>query len=306
MANAHEIAEKIEHAAHAQHGGHASHDGGVGRLAGITMAILGVMLALCAAMVGGERTALIATMVDQSNTYGKYQAQRMKFRMTMTELGTLHALSPSHKDLAAFEDTLAKTEAGSNAKAGDDATVGAIGKSTAALVAILQPRTSDIERTMKAAKRYNEQLEAAEKWAESYDEAVEAHFEASEHYEWGQLAAEIGIVVASVALLLSNRKAWYVSVAMGVLGAAALGSTYVTTRSHVRHAEEEIAQTKAKYGELRHAGEGKDDDAELLDEVGAKLKQLAVENQEGTPAKPTAQHDAAEHRKDAEQPAQHL
>ena len=101
MSGAHEIAEHIEHAAHGDKG--HGHGGGVGRLAGITMAILGVLLALCAALVGGARTDLIATMVEQSNTYGKYQAQRMKFRMTMTELATLHALSPSHTELARFE-----------------------------------------------------------------------------------------------------------------------------------------------------------------------------------------------------------
>ena len=274
MSGAHEIAEHIEHAAHEGHG-----DKGVGRLAGITMAILGVMLALCAAMVGGERTNLISTMVEQSNTYGKYQAQRMKFRMTMTELATLHALSPSHKELARFEEVIAKMHP-TGAKTGNDDEIDAIAESTKALVSILQPRTADIERTLAATKRYNEQQEAAQAWAESYEEAVDAHFEASEHYEWGQLAAEIGIVIASVALLLANRKAWYVSVAMGGACAVALVSTFVVTRAHLRHAEETIADTKAKYTALRHASEGKDDDAMLLADVDAKLKQLAQERAE--------------------------
>lgn len=275
MSGAHEIAEHIEHAAHGGHG-----DSGVGRLAGITMAILGVMLALCAAMVGGERTSLISTMVEQSNTYGKYQAQRMKFRMTMTELATLHALSPSHKELSRFEDVLAKLRPPSDKAGEQNLEIDAIGESTKALVAILQPRTVDIERTLAATKRYNEQQEAASAWAESYDEAVEAHFEASEHYEWGQLAAEVGIVVASVALLLSNRKAWYVSVVMGAVCAVALVSTFVTTRGHLHHAEERIAETKAKYTDLRHLGEAKDDDAALIADVDAKLKQLAAERPE--------------------------
>lgn len=274
MSNAHELAEKIEHAAHAAHGGH---DGGVGRLAGITMAILGVMLALCAAMVGGERTDLISTMVEQSNTYGKYQAQRMKFRITMTELATLHALSPSHKELAHFESVLAQTKSGPGAKVEDTVTVDAVGKSTEALVAILQPRTDDIRRTLNASKRYGEQLEAAQAWAESYDDAVQAHFEASEHYEWGQLAAEIGIVIASVALLLANRKAWYLSVAFGGVGALALGITFTVTRGRLVHAEEEITRTKAAYTALRHGAEGKDDDAELLASVKTKLDSLTLD-----------------------------
>ena len=272
MSGAHEVAEHIEHAAHGGHG-----DKGVGRLAGITMAILGVMLALCAAMVGGERTNLISTMVEQSNTYGKYQAQRMKFRMTMTELATLHALSPSHTELARFEDVLAAMHPPAQKPGERDVEIDAIGESTKALVAILQPRTIDIERTLAAAKRYNEQQEAARAWAESYDEAVESHFEASEHYEWGQLAAEIGIVIASVALLLSNRKAWLVSVAAGGVCVVALASTFVTTRAHLHHADEAIADTKAKYEALRLGAEGKDDDAELLREVDVKLRQLEPE-----------------------------
>ncbi len=288
MANAHEIAEKIEHAAHASHGDHAGHDGGVGRLAGITMAILGVMLALCAAMVGGERTDLISTMVEQSNTYGKYQAQRMKYRMTLTELGTLHALSPSHKELARFEESISRDGAGPSSKGAESLTVDAVARSTEALVAILQPRTSDIERTMNAGKRYGEELEAAQGWAESYDEAVEAHFEASEHYEWGQLAAEIGIVIASVALLLANRKAWYISVAMGAVCLFSLVSTYVTTRSHLHHAEAAVAETKAKYTALRHGAEGKDDDAQLLADVDAKLKQLEASEPAGAHEPPAA------------------
>ncbi|MEO8796951.1 MAG: DUF4337 family protein [Polyangiaceae bacterium] len=278
MSGAHEIAEQIEHAAH--NAGHG--DPGVARMAGITMAILGVMLALCSAMVGGERTDLISTMVDQSNTYGKYQAQRMKFRMTMVELATLHALSPSHKDLDHFGEILSKMKPNAGKAPGSDVEVevDAIGESTKALVAILQPRTADIERTLAATKRYSEQLEAAQAWAESYDEAVHAHFEASEHYEWGQLAAEIGIVVASVALLLANRKAWYMSVAAGSLGAVTLVWTFTVTRGELGHANKEIAATKAKYSALRHAGDAKGDDAELMADVQRKLTQL----KQGEPA----------------------
>lgn len=40
--SAHELVEKIEEA------GHAAHGGGPGKAIGITMAILGVMLAFCA------------------------------------------------------------------------------------------------------------------------------------------------------------------------------------------------------------------------------------------------------------------
>ncbi|MEO8800799.1 MAG: hypothetical protein ABI551_23110, partial [Polyangiaceae bacterium] len=64
MSGATELLEQMEHAGHAGHSGHGhggggGHDaGGPGKAIGITMALLGVMLAFCAAMVGSERTEL--------------------------------------------------------------------------------------------------------------------------------------------------------------------------------------------------------------------------------------------------------
>lgn len=270
MSGAQEIAEQIEHASHGGHEG-----SGVGRMAGITMAILGVMLALCSAMVGGQRTEIIATMVEQSNTYGKVQAQSMKQRMTMQELATLHALSPSQRQLKNFEELLEKMQKDAGKlNAGDTLTVGAIGESTKALTAILQPKRADMERTLDAAKRYTEHTEAAKKWAEAYDPAIEAHAEASEHYEWAQLSAEIGIVIASVALLLANRKAWMVSVVLGSACAGILAWTFVTTRTHLEHAEAGIDKAKEVYATFRKDTSAKDDDAELLAAVEKKIASL--------------------------------
>ena len=56
----HEIVEHIEHAAHGGHGA----GGGASRYIGITMALLGVMVAFCSAMVGAQRTELIKAMVE--------------------------------------------------------------------------------------------------------------------------------------------------------------------------------------------------------------------------------------------------
>src|SRR5215813_7018975 len=77
MSEATELLEKMEEAAGHGHGGH----GGPGKMIGITMAILGVMLAFCAAMVGSQRTELIKTMVEQSSKWGLYQSESMKFRV---------------------------------------------------------------------------------------------------------------------------------------------------------------------------------------------------------------------------------
>src|SRR5215467_3976423 len=101
--------------AHAHgHGHDGGHEGGPGRGIGITMAILGVLLALCAAMVGSERTELTKTMVEQTQVDNRYQAESMKHRMMISELQMLHALTPSKAEVKNFEASLEKirSEAG--------------------------------------------------------------------------------------------------------------------------------------------------------------------------------------------------
>lgn len=285
-----ELLEKMEHAGHAAHGhgdGHAhgagAHGASTGKLIGITMAILGVMLAFCAAMVGDARTDLVATMVEQSNTWNKYQAQRMKHRMMLTQLATLHALEPSRAELGDFEKQLANVRADSGQKDADDTTEikAAIQLATKSLVGILTPDRDDLAELVAKTKRYEKELEAAQEWAESYDEAIEAHAQAGEHYDWAQLCAEIGIVVASIALLLSSRKAWGASAAFGVACAGLIAFTFVTTRSHIRHAEEEVARTKAAYQELRKIDGADAADERLVASVEAELTELERADRKG-------------------------
>ena len=88
-----ELAEKMEHASHAEHG-HGNGHGRFGMYVGLTIATLGVMLAFCSAMVSGQRTELIAAMVEQASTSAKYQALSTKYRVLIAQLEQLHALSP--------------------------------------------------------------------------------------------------------------------------------------------------------------------------------------------------------------------
>ena len=53
--------EKLEHAEHASHGG--GHGGG-NKIFGVTMALLGVLIALSGAMVGSERNELTRAMIE--------------------------------------------------------------------------------------------------------------------------------------------------------------------------------------------------------------------------------------------------
>src|SRR6266567_2799671 len=104
MSEATELLEKMEEAAGHGHGGHGGH-GGSGKMIGITMAILGVMLAFCAAMVGSERTELIRATVEQSNKWGIYQAETTKYRVMEADYEMLHALTPNKAEIKMFDET---------------------------------------------------------------------------------------------------------------------------------------------------------------------------------------------------------
>src|SRR5258708_6649109 len=89
------MSEFVEHMEHAGHAGHEEHGHGkLGTYVGLTMAFLGVLLALSSALVGGQRTELIATMVEQTNTATKYQALSTKYRVLLAQLRQLHSLQP--------------------------------------------------------------------------------------------------------------------------------------------------------------------------------------------------------------------
>jgi hypothetical protein len=70
----HEISEHIEHAGHAGHG--PGQGAGLTRVIGMTVAVLGVLMALCSAQVGEARTELIATM-ESKNHYKSMDKEKV-------------------------------------------------------------------------------------------------------------------------------------------------------------------------------------------------------------------------------------
>ncbi len=264
-----ELLEKMEHAAHAG-GGHGDHgSGNTGKLIGITMAMLGVMLAFCAAMVGSARTELIATMVEQSNTENSYEASRSKHRMMMAQLEMLHAITPSRAELAKFETELKGVHSKSGKEDTEDTAEikAAIDLSTRAIVDILTPDPEDEIHFVKLIRKYEKEADLSHEWAEAYDEVIEGHFAAAEHYEWAQLASEVGIVIASIALLVGSRAVWGVSVVFGVGCAGVILWTYLGTRSHIHHGEEDVAKRKSAVMELRKQDATNKDDEKTLEGI---------------------------------------
>ena len=246
MSGATELLEQMEHAGHAGHGGHGHEGGdkGSGRAIGITMALLGVMLAFCAAMVGSERTELISTMVEQANKWGIYQSETTKFRVITGDLEILSALVPSKAEEDQLDATL-RSKRSASGKADDEDTAeikDLVASSLDDLADLLTPDQNDIKHFAKLAKVYENDVKEAKEDAEAYELSVKAHQRAAELYERAQLSAEIGIVIASVALLLASRKVWYIALVCGAIGASTIAYTAVTTHQLLGQAEDAIAE----------------------------------------------------------------
>jgi hypothetical protein len=268
----HELVEHIEHAKGGHGGEHGGH--GPGKAIGITMAILGVMLAFCAAMVGAARTELIATMVEQSNKLSTYQAESMKFRVMEADVEMLHALTPTKAEVDKFESRLQSVKRVSGKSDDEDTTElkEAIALASKELADVLTPDPEDEAHLAGLAKRYQHDMKEAKEDAECYDDKIAAHFDAAEWYERAQLCAEIGIVIASVALLLSSRGVWYIALFFAVASAGIIVRTFVHTRGMLETAEHKIeeAQKKAAFVENDEDGDGVPDQPAVSGAPGAK------------------------------------
>ena len=254
------LAEEMEHAAHS---------GGIGKYIGMTMAVLGVLLALCSAMVGGTRTELIATMVEQTATGQQYQAVSMKHRTLMAQLQQLHALLPSDPaDFEKSEKALGDIESSAAAaKAPILPTLHALRLETANVLNTATPTASDVLRFVSLVRAYEKQKDVASEWAESYEDAIHAHKDATEHFEWAQLCAEFGIVFASIGLMLQSRAAWAVSLMLVISSGGIAGWAFSTSHAALALAEHKIEEGKSKYEGL-HMDEGQaKGDEELLKDI---------------------------------------
>jgi len=227
--------EQSEHIAHAAHeheeGGHGDPKQRLGTFIGITMAVLGVLLAFCAAKVGGERTELVQALVEQSNAHAQYHAQDVKHRVAVIALQQLHATA-----FGTAPDTLNK---------------------------------SDVLAMAGTVDRYLKESNLAKDWSASFDPSVLAHVHAQESYETAQLGSEVGIVLASVALLMRRKALWIVAIILGVFSIAIVAKTYVHTSAVVKVAEEKIEETAKVYNETRAKDKTTDSETQLLSSIRA-------------------------------------
>jgi hypothetical protein len=227
--------EKLEHAEHAAHsGGH----GGSNKLFGVTMALIGVLIALSGAMVGSERNELTRAMIEQTQAHANWTSASTKFRLIMLELEKQRARVASARD----------TPGG----------------------------WSPVERFIELASDYTEERRVAKNWADSYHPVVEAHFEAAEGYERAQLIAEIGIVLASLGVLMASRAAWMISVILGVLCLAQLGRTYVPTQRVVQKSLVNVKHAEEAFQDLRKGHVGANEDEQVIERLDPDGKMRAA------------------------------
>jgi hypothetical protein len=229
MSGAHEKLEHAEHAAHSE-----EHGGGHNKLFGVTMALMGVLIAFCSAMVGSERNELTRAMIEQTQAHSDYTAASTKFRLIMIELEKQRARVASARDPA-----------------------GGI---------------SPVERFIELAGDYTKERKLSKNWADSYKPLVNAHFDAAEGYEKAQFIAEIGIVLASLAVLLASRSAWMISVFLGVACVIQVGRTYFPTRHVLDEVEVRIRQADEAYEDLRKSHVGANEDEQIIERLDSDGK----------------------------------
>jgi len=203
---------------------------------GLTMALIGVLIACCSALVGSQRNEVTRMMIEQTQAHSDFSSASTKFRVVMLELEKRRAALP--------------------AEAGNPVQV------------------PGLKRFLRLYVDYNQERALAKTWADSYQPLITAHFNAAESYERAQLIAEIGIMIASLAVLLSNRPAGLISIALAVICVAMLANTFVKTRSAVSRTSDTVQQAEHAYQELRKTHLAADEDEQTIEQLdpGAKIR----------------------------------
>jgi hypothetical protein len=195
---------------------------------GLTKPLIGVLLAFCAAMVGSERNELTRAMIEQTQAHSDYDAASTKFRLIMLDLERMRQMDPAHRS----------------------------------------PRdTIVLKRFLRLEEDYNTEKKLSSAWADSYKPLIDLHFGGAESYEHAQLTAEIGIVIASIAVLLTMRPAWYLSLCLAVVCVGQLGYTGYSNHSTLSVLEAQAEQSEAAYKDLRQAHSGNHEDEDTVEEL---------------------------------------
>jgi len=220
---------------------------------GVTMALIGVLIAFCSAMVGSERNELTRAMIKQTQAHADFTAASTKYRLIMIEIEKQGARISTQRDPASG--------------------------------------FSPLKRFIELSGDYSKERKLSKDWSDSYEPVVEGHFDAAEHYERAQVVAEIGIVLASLAVLLASRPAWMLSVLLSCICVVLLAHTYFQTSRIVDSALVKVGHAEEAYEELRKSHTGANEDEKTLSRVDpdgsirAMLEARAKSREPGAPEK---------------------
>ena len=100
-------------------------------------------------------------------------------------------------------------------------------------------------------------------------------------FEIAQLAAEIGIVIASVGLLLSRkvgfaRTLWCIALVLGIISLSVAGFTKIRNMQRLHDAEERIHEAVQVYESKNRDEEDVVDDKKLQEDIRRDIKRLTA------------------------------
>jgi hypothetical protein len=188
--------ENLEHAEHAQH---AAHEGGNNKKIALIISVLALFLAFSETFGKGAQTAALNLQIEASNLWNFFQAKNIR-RTAIIVAGES-----------------AKIELASTT---DEAKKAAIGK--------------QIEEWGKTAARYQSEPEAGggkgegtrelSRRAQAMEKDRDLQLNKYHNFEFASAAFQIGIVLASAAVITSMMALAYAAVGVGILGALLTGT----------------------------------------------------------------------------------
>jgi hypothetical protein len=259
---------------HEKQGHHAEHAFSLGKKVGLTMAVLGVLLAFGSAKVGGERNEFVATLIEHTNAAGRHQSIATKYRVLQSQLQQLHSMMPRAEDFARNEAELDRAQAelerltaAGQLEARSGAAIQALRLETKKIIDTVAPTRSDLMRFVVLVRKYAKEREAADKLAESYEDLIQVHQSASERSELATLATEIAIVLASISLLLQSRRAWHASIFLGVVAIAILLATGAAYHYRLGDAEAKVTTARSDFAAVSSDEAEQREDEKLLKDI---------------------------------------
>jgi Domain of unknown function (DUF4337) len=193
MAGAH---ENLEHAEHAQH---AAHEGGHNKQIALIISVLALFLAFSETFGKSAQTAALNAQIEASNLWNFFQAKNIRRTLTIV------ASESAKIDLATAPDEARK-----------------------ALIA------KQIEQWDKTAARYRSEPEAGggkgegtvelSRRAQETEKVRDHELNKYHNFEFASAAFQIGIVLASAAVITSMMVLAYAAIGVGLVGVALTGT----------------------------------------------------------------------------------